>query len=221
MAYMNFNTGTKFWSTLCVQAFDSMPTVTDKGCIAFNNAGNNGMMSINGETSGTYEWKPIVHTVEKGPDSNTGEVTQTGGTVTISFPKDSSGGTGNCTKKTIVSNISIGSTSISSIIVPLPDTFDNTSSFLMTTVYEVNDKGGIQSELKPEVSVVNSDSSFGVKFYFEDSISNKILKVMILFDKTADQYDSSVFNEINWELYNASTNIEVRTPDTKIKNAGA
>ena len=215
MAYMNFNTSTKFWSTLCVQSFDNIiPSIYDKGCIAFHDTSNNGIMSIKSATQGAYEWKPIVHTVVKGTDSDEGNVVQDGGIVTVSFPKNS-GSTGNCTKKTIVSNVSIGSNYVSNIIVPLPDTFDNTSSFLMTTVYEINDKGSIQSTLTPKVFIVNSDSSFGVNFEFDPSINNKKIKAMILFDKTADHYDSSVYNNTNWSTYNASDDIPTRTPGTK------
>lgn len=224
MAYMNFNTDTKFWSRLTVQSFATIPTVTDKGCIAFYDTSNNGMMSVAGATEGTYEWKPIVHTVEASTgSSDSGEVTQNGGHVIITFPK-SGGGSGNCTKKTLVSNVN-GSASnpISSVIVVLPQSFDNEKSFLMTTVYSINDKGVIEGTIQPDVTVMKTETDdYGVRFNFTTSVKSKI-KIMILFDQTADDYNPDVYTNGNsvWSISEAESNIPTRDPGDKNKGLGA
>lgn len=219
MAHMNFNTDTKFWSTLCVQSFSTIPAAPNKGCIAFYDTSNSGMMSVATATSGVFEWKPIVHTVDVGEQSDDGGVTQDGGHVTISFPKP--GGGGNCSKKTLVSHISASAQNpISTVIVELPNDFDNEKSFLMTTVYTMNDKGAIQSTVQPDVTVVKTeDDNYGVQFSFDTPVTEK-LKIMILFDQVADDYDPEVYTNGNhaWEEYNQAQDVSARTPGDKNKN---
>lgn len=228
MAYMNFNTDTKFWSRLTVQSFATIPGAYDKGCIAFHDTSNNGMMSVAGATEGTYEWKPIVHTVEAGTGtSDSGEVTQNGGHVVITFPK-SSGGSGNCSKKTIVCNVNASQASpISQLVVVLPDAFNYTSSFLMTTVYTINSKGVIMATLTPKVEVVeiedNGATINGVKFTFQNQSITEKLKIMILFDQIADEDEPDVYTDTTneWSTQTTDSEINTRTPADIVKNPGA
>ena len=95
MAYMNFNTDSKFWKHLQVEGFATLNTPDASGYVAYDSSWNNGIMSIaekkTPEASYTYSWQPLVYSVQKGPGTTDGgSVVQSHGEVIITFPSSSS-----------------------------------------------------------------------------------------------------------------------------------
>lgn len=231
-SYMNFNTDAKFWKHLQISQLSSLPVINDSGFIAFNTVSNTGVFSVadNEEDSG-YGWKPVVHTVQEAFVGSAPSVSQNGGIVTVDFSKawvDPS--SGNCTKYTIVANVDARNTAstVTSFAVELPEAFDFTNSFLMTTVYKMDDKGNFDGEYSPKVTVYkrNNTTRYFVNFAFDDHVAlAQIFKVMILFDKTATLTTSADdiiiginSDDSNWAV--STTTIDRSTP-TDYKNKTA
>jgi hypothetical protein len=84
----------------------------------------------------------------------------------------------------------------------------------------MNDKGAIQSTVQPGITVVKTeDDNYGVQFSFTVPATEK-LKIMILFDHEADDYNPEVYTNGNnaWEEYNQAQDVPTMTPGDKNKN---
>lgn len=199
MAYMNFNTDSKFWKHLQVEGLDPSTNPDASGYVAYNTSTNNGIISVYDSSNDDFRWKSVVHTVNYTTENVNPSVVQNHGVVTVNFAKGGGGGNTyniDCSTYKIVANVNntAGGTEIA---VRLPETFDFTNSFLMTTVYEINDKGVFEGESEPKVDIVDRTEGDGqeaqtvsfVRFDFQtQEAAQKRFKIMILFDKAQSDH---------------------------------
>lgn len=226
MAYMNFNTDTKFWQRLQVQGITTTTAPDASGYVAYDNTYNNGVMSVYeqkvpGEGTGEMAWVPMVYKVQKGTATEGGAVVQNHGVVTIQFPNSGPGE--GCSKTTMVANVNAtaAANDVTALAIELPEAFDYTNSFLMTTVYVINEKGVITGIVQPTITLYQrEDPSLGatrhfINFQFADHAQlAQRFKIMILFHQTANETVEEVIvgitpNDPSWEQ--AGTNIEERS----------
>lgn len=224
MAYMNFNTDTKFWKHLQVEGIDPSTNPDASGYVAYNTSTNNGIISIAEKSA--YSWKPIIHEVVKGNNVSGGSVTTQGGIVTVCFP-DSSGGSSSI--KTFVSNIdvtSVASTEVTSFGVALPGIVYNANTdYITAVVYAVDAHNNITGIAEPQMSIgtrsINEMDECYITFDFKDHtslITSTYYKVCILYDGSAQTVNSGIWNIVSTDLTLSNTTV-TRTTMTN-KNIG-
>lgn len=225
MAYMNFNTDTKFWQHLQVEGIqDSESTIDASGYIAYDSSFNNGLISIyhkKSPTEGVLAWEPIVYQVHKSAGTvSGGAVTQDHGVVTITFPPDGTTGGGGSVK-TFIANIdtdNAGNT-ITSFSIGLPDViYTAATDYISTRVFAVDEYNNHNTEVVPEVTIANRTIGSGqdqyqqcwIKFDFgtnEDLKKNRYYKAYVIYDGSSTLATTGIWNLVASDLTPASGNV--------------
>ena len=224
MAYMNFNTDTKFWQHLQVEGIQDSATAVDaSGYVAYDSSWNNGLISVyhkKSPTEGELSWEPIVYQVTKSTGSvSGGAVTQNHGVVTITFPPDSTTGGGSV--KTFIANIDTANAgnTITSFSIGLPDViYTAATDYISTRVFAVDQYNNHTVEVVPQVTIANRTIGSGqdayqecwIKFDFkthEDLTDNRYYKAYVIYDGSSTLATTGIWNLVESDLTPASGNV--------------